>query len=286
MSTQPTSTPGSSTTPHQTTWPGQSEDSPAKSCDYIFNATDGAAQSDYYWIEDSSGQPHQIYCLMSPADCNNITGGWMRVAYINMSNPQSNCPLREENNRYCTGITGGRHVCDSVNYTTFGYKYTRICGRALGYMYYTTLGFYQGRSQTLEGAYVDGLSITHGAPGSRMHIWTYAAGGGDGYSRDSYNHCPCATYPSAFGPPSGVGSDYYCESARHVHNYISQWYNDNTLWDSKDCPPGSHCCDNPHAPWFVKTLNNATDNDIEIRWCTWLYQVSRVGIDLMDIYVI
>ena len=31
-------------------------------------------------------------------------------------------------------------------------------------------------SQTIEGYYVDGISLTHGPPGSRQHIWTFAGG--------------------------------------------------------------------------------------------------------------
>ena len=44
-------------------------------------------------------------------------------------------------------------------------------------------------------------------------------------------------------------------------------YTTNTLWDGKDCNPGSHCCNNALAPWFRRTLEETTTEDIEVRWC-------------------
>ena len=35
---------------------------------------------------------------------------------------------------------------------------------------------YHQRRQGIDGYYVDGLSLTHGAPGSRQNIWTFASG--------------------------------------------------------------------------------------------------------------
>ena len=37
-------------------------------------------------------------------------------------------------------------------------------------------GYHSGHHQGIDGYYVDGLSPTHGAPGSRQHIWTFASG--------------------------------------------------------------------------------------------------------------
>ena len=84
-----------------------------------------------------------------------------------------------------------------------------MCGRARGYQKGHSVALVYSW-QTIDGYYVDGLSITHGNP--RQHIWTFANGMydglGDGY--DQYN-CPCAPgsqYPS----PPFVGTNYYCES--------------------------------------------------------------------------
>ena len=46
--------------------------------------------SDYYIIADNSSIAHHVYCYMEEL-CNS-TGGWMRVAYLNMSDSCENCP--------------------------------------------------------------------------------------------------------------------------------------------------------------------------------------------------
>ena len=59
-----------------------------------------------------------------------------------------------------------------------GSQYSRVCGRALAYQWGHNYAFaeYHHRRQGIDGYYVDGLSLTHGASGSRQHIWTFASG--------------------------------------------------------------------------------------------------------------
>ena len=52
--------------------------------------------------------------------------------------------------------------CDSVTYNTFGINYSHVCGRVIGYQYRVPDAFLNSRSQTIEGYYVDGVSLTHG----------------------------------------------------------------------------------------------------------------------------
>ena len=63
-------------------------------------------------------------------------------------------------------------------------------------------------SQSLDGAYVDEISITTGSP--RKHVWTYAVGLSNGYNYPQLN-CPCTKTPGPDSPPY-VGTHYYCES--------------------------------------------------------------------------
>jgi len=52
-----------------------------------------------------------------------------------------------------------------------------MCGRVIGYQYHSADAFAQDLGpQTIEGPYADGVSLTHGLPGTRQHIWTFAAG--------------------------------------------------------------------------------------------------------------
>ena len=46
--------------------------------------------SDYYMLVDSQGHVHRKYCHMETS-CNS-TGGWMRLAYLNMTDNNEKCP--------------------------------------------------------------------------------------------------------------------------------------------------------------------------------------------------
>ena len=127
------------------------------------------------------------------------------------------------------------------------------------------------------------LSITQGPLGdNNSHIWSFAAGFCEVGS--SSCNCPCAKHPG-FSPPSYVGSDYYCDTAT-VTVGSQQWYTNNTLWDGKDCYPGTNCCANTRLPWFWRTLKQETNNDITVRWCTSrLLQWDNFGTELLEIYI-
>jgi len=62
-------------------------------------------------------------------------------------------------------------------YNTYGISYNHVCGRVIGYQYHSADAFrLELVPQTIEGPYVDGVSLTHGPPGTRQHIWSFAAG--------------------------------------------------------------------------------------------------------------
>ena len=68
--------------------PGKTADDPATSCKDLYDIHD--ASSDYYWIGEI-GSAVRVYCNMS-LTCGDMTGGWMRVANIDMTNTSQNCP--------------------------------------------------------------------------------------------------------------------------------------------------------------------------------------------------
>ena len=229
-----------------------------------------------------------MYCYMEADKC--LVRGMMRVVNIDMTNPGETCPSPLTNytvngKRLCGGSTPNGRTCSSVTFPTFNYQYTHICGRAVGFSYHQPCAFlYSKRGtswfQPFDGAYVAGLSITHGAPGSRTHIWTYPAG----YQESLPDHCncPCAKNPGT-SPPSYVGDHYYCESATQYTPEL-QWYTNNTLWDNQDCYPGSNCCNNPGAP--VREHHNVIQDDVEICWCIGQSLVyENVGTELVEVYI-
>ena len=118
------------------------------------------------------------------------------------------------------------YTCSSVNFSTNGISYQRVCGRASGYQKGDTGAFYGGHStfnKIIDEDYVSGLSITHGS-NPRQHIWTFASGRGETY--DDALNCPCTT-SAAVSPPSYVGGNYYCESASwYDRNFDTYFFND------------------------------------------------------------
>ena len=228
---------------------GLSEDNPAANCKEIYDCNPNTPSGNY-WIRNDSGLL-EVYCEMNAPQCGNITGGWTRVAYINMSEPQQTCPSPLKTlttpQRTCAGQTPAG--CYSVQYSSLGLGFTHVCGRVIGYRLYTADGLDAIRTnKTIDNPYVDGLSITYGTP--RQHLWTYAAG--------HIGRCRCHRRSFASPSPAFVGPHYYCDG-----DYTST----NPLWDGENCSFGSTCCNEPNLPWFHRTLTIATTDDIEVRWC-------------------
>ena len=101
-------------------------------------------------------------------------------------------------------------------------------------------------SKTVNGVYVDGVSITLGDP--RKHVWTYAVGVSDDFNYE-YGNCPCANH-SALQAPLFVGDNYYCESGNTGVFDASVLYSEDALWDGEQCLPDNSCCNQTGQPWF------------------------------------
>ena len=67
------------------TCPGDTEQYHASSCKEIHGCNQ-MAPSAYYWVNGGTG-PVQVYCVMKTNNCGDITGGWMRAAYIDLTPP-------------------------------------------------------------------------------------------------------------------------------------------------------------------------------------------------------
>ncbi len=133
-----------------------------------------------YWIAtDSTSSPVQVYCDMNRTSCScNTAGGWMRVANLDMTDPNQNCPeglslvtRGEPPLRTCGGIEGPG--CTSTTYSTDGVEYSKVCGRIIAYQSGSPDAFSPYFRNTIDDVYVDGVSLTHGQS-PRQHIWTFA----------------------------------------------------------------------------------------------------------------
>ena len=179
----------------------------------------------------------------------------------------------------------GYYECSSTTFYVGGLPYSQVCGRIKGYQFGATFAFLQ-YLQGIDGQYVDGVSLTHGRSGSHEHIWTFAAGLAESDNRYPDYRCPCDTSNND-RIPSFVGNDYFCESGLSS-DWIDQFifYRDDPLWDGQNCTDNSTCCEFNNPPWFTKTLNASTTDDIELRLCTtYSTQHEDISLELIELYV-
>ena len=228
-----------------------------------------SATSGYYNIELTNGSTVSVYCDMEGVNCDG-EGGWMRVAYLNMSDPTEDCPqgfnLYEVNGtRACGRQSSG---CQSVKFPSHNISYSQVCGRVIGYQKGSPDAVAQYLSNgNIDGEYVDGVSLTRGSP--RQHIWTFiAALQENSFAADGVSECPCAPN-SPVSPPSFVGNDYFCESGNPTNWDSTTFHTADPLWDGKQCGLIEEaCCNAPGIiPWFHKLFQQPTTDYIELRVC-------------------
>ena len=225
--------------------------------------------------------------LHGPYTCAGTTG-WRRVVYLDMTDPSTTCPfgwnMTGYSKRTCGRASDGDHTCVSVTFLVSGGEYSRVCGRIKAYQYGPTDAFeayHRGQVTTIDGAYVAGVSLTHGNP--RTHIWTFAAGISEAVpTRSSGDQCPCDASITIRVPPF-VGSDYFCESGVNAGSR-SGFHPDDPLWDGQNCTSSSACCSFNTPPYFVKQLPTSTTDDIEARLCR-LDTRDDSPIELIELYV-
>ena len=190
--------------------------------------------SGYYWIRSSNGSAVRVYCDMTRS-CGNITGGWMRVAELDMTDTAIQCPSNLMlQTRTCIPKTM-EASCTSVYYPTHT-PYSHVCGMIKadttgnpdGFEIYESERPMATTNHNVSTNYVDGVSVTHGMD-PRLHIWTMA------FSINS-SDCSCKTNRPLF-----VASDFFCVN---------------------------HCMMPNPPPWFYKQLSDTpTNDDIEMRVC-------------------
>ena len=233
-------------------------DKPAPSCRHINKLLPNSG-SGFYWIRDSSGRVTQQYCDMEREGCG-TRGGWMRVAHLDMTQPNQQCPsgfrlITSSSKRLCG--RPGPAGCVSVKFSTNSIAYNKVCGKVIAYQDNTPDGMYS--SGTIEEVYLDGVSITHGTP--RQHIWSFIAS----YAENGRN-CPCYAAHNGVRIPF-IGNNFFCDSAVDIWSGQHILYPDNPLWDGEGCGSNSLCCSFNNPPWFCTELTLTTSNDIELRLC-------------------
>ena len=233
--------------------------------------------------------------ITRPCSCGGA--GWTRVAYLNMSDPQQTCPstwtLNTSPVRGCGRSSTASRTCDSVVYPVNGRSYSSVCGKIIAYHKDVSHGFnsvWLYRAVPIEAVYVSGISITHGPPGTRQHVWTFVGALNEIDNQfNGIHNCPCsntnATWPYAI--PSFIGNDYFCDTGNRGPGYSSTtFYLNDPLWDGEGCGSTSSCCEFNSPPWFCKSLPQPTADNLEIRLCSYaaITYVNKI-ITSIDIYI-
>ena len=190
-------------------------------------------------------------------------GLWRQVFYLNASNEIQRCPgdwnyhTVNESFIRCAGTPG---TCQSAFSDDIHSAYDKVCGRIIGQGVDTTDAFFRpaGPTRGIEDNYLDGVSVTLGARGSRKHIWSFGAGHPPPID-DKYT-CPCdaSNASVAKSPPDEVQENYFCTTS----------YPGDRLCSGSDCNSASSCCSFHNPPYFSVQLSESTTDKVELRICT------------------
>jgi hypothetical protein len=94
-------------------------------------------------------------------------------------------------------------------FPTQSIQYSQVCGRIIGYQVGQPQAFVlenNNQPQTIDGPYVDGVSLTYGSP--RQHIWTFANALDEVDGYNDHSRCSCTDSSCPNTTPSFVGNDY------------------------------------------------------------------------------
>ena len=266
---------------------------------YSILQSNPTALSGYYNITLSNGSQVEVYCDMEGSHCDE-EGGWTRITFVNMSEPGSSCPpgLVQYDNIINTSLCWIANRtdfwgCNSTFFSVYNLNYTKVCGQVRGHQYGFPAAFYcyfYNYSRCEPEIKTFGVTLTY-SNNPHKHIWTYA-GGWHEQGTDTLD-CPCnngslyTNYTIPF-----VGNEYYCESGSSDYNdilYFNDLYLNDPLWDGEDCPGReATCCTSPKMPWFVKTLNETVNDDIELSVCGYnfdQYSIHGTSLDLVELYI-
>ena len=245
---------------------GRSLSCPGRSCfDINHKNPNTHGQSGSYVIKKGASLSI-VYCDMK-LRCGGVGHGWMRVAFTNTTNGDS-CPSGWQ--RITSPVAACRPVsdsagCYSAHFNTHHIPYSRVCGMVVGYQKGSTNGFASIRSsKSINGPYLDGVSITYGLP--RKHIWSFGAGQSSDSDQLPNFYCPCAKHPGPL-PPSFARDHFYCESGNTGTRSYTTYYTSDPLWDGRGCSSENSCCSQPNQPWFYRQLPLTSSDSIEVRIC-------------------
>ena len=100
-----------------------------------------------------------------------------------------------------------------------------------------------GQPHTLNGYYVDGISLPHGSTPHIKHMCTFAVASDEvgSYSSRSCEYISTANH-NIPNPPTSIRNDYFCATGSHQRVQRNAFYVNQKLWDGKGCGCVNTCC--------------------------------------------
>ncbi len=199
--------------------------------------------------------------------CCNSTGGWMRVAHLNMADPTHHCPtgFRKIETPLRTCGRPGRG-CYATTYSVDGISYSRVCGKIKAYDTAVLARYFR---------FILLQPCTN--YWWRIRWWSQV----NSWSKSSQTHYLFWTFANAVHRtpvqrPTLLTLGLYHLLLATTTSVIlvavtilqtSSTARTHYIWDGAGCGGTSTCCQFNNPPWFCKQLPQPTTDDIELRLC-------------------
>ena len=234
---------------------GSSMNNPGKSCREILIHNPGCyGFSGHYWIQCSGlGSPVQVYC-----DMEYLQGGWMKVASENFTSGVP-CPCE-----WVNYTVNDNNYCTTPNDTTIASWFIdTICpySEVRGYVLVDQKGLCDGfQSSSLDGNYVDGISITYNDSNVRQHLYTYVVGREQKAISEA-----CECHGATPNHHLFLLWDFMCDSGFEANTATASSVATRTLFTGEGCAVNSGCCHLVGAPWFYRSIPVEITSRLELR---------------------
>ena len=255
---------------------------PAKptSCKEIYEKNPNSKNGDYTLYDPIAKKEYKTFCFMSKNPYFNNVPGFTLI--FEFSFGIGDCPKGfVKKNNYCYRPPSKSGGCVSISVSSRGIKYDRVVTRVFAYQIGTPDGVSgSNRPGSIDEAYVDGVSMTHGKS-PRKHIWTFIAS-----SSEKKPICPCST-GSTVKVPDFIGKNYFCESGNPDETAVpGKLYDKDKMWDGQTLKSiEASCSDSKYGHAYI-ALPSSTIDDIEIRVCTDEATTDEdIGLNNIDLFV-
>ena len=234
---------------------------------HIFNSCEAVSNfsfqlpSGMYQIRAGNSSIIEYCSNIIAFSCHGIPGRWKRIAYLSNDTSPVVCPtgfefITDPNVPALCKRSPTGAICSPITYSTNGNSYSQVCGTIHGSYFGDPDGFNSYTSirsrhagTSLNGNYVDGISLTHGSM-NEHHIWTLSAI--VNLANNPNDICSVCTR----NKPSYVGMDYSCDVVGTQK--CGSGCSPRQIWVDGQCKGNNT---------FYKNLKQLTSDDIEMRLC-------------------